>query len=135
MGAEKRAAAACRDRIFKERQAAQFGQPLLFLGGLSCAETSNDVLRGLLREVRHYRRTGRMAYGESDGAASNLCEKLAIMAKPITLPDGIIAIHGRLGDRIYRSRKQPDGSYRVFVHEPSSRQHRTIIETTTRDNT
>ena len=35
----------------------------------------------------------------------------------IQLPDGILAIHGRLGDKIYRSRKQPDGTYKVFVHK------------------
>ena len=37
------------------------------------------------------------------------------MAK-VELPKGIVAIHGRLGDYIYRSRKQPDGSYKVFAH-------------------
>jgi len=35
----------------------------------------------------------------------------------VELPKGIIAIHGRLGNLIYRSRKQPDGTYKVFVHE------------------
>ena len=39
----------------------------------------------------------------------------------IQLPDGILAIHGRLGDKIYRSRKQPDGTYKVFVHEAPKR--------------
>ena len=34
----------------------------------------------------------------------------------VELPKGIVAIHGRLGDYIYRSRKQPDGSYKVFAH-------------------
>ena len=38
-----------------------------------------------------------------------------IMAK-VELPKGIIAIHGRMGDYIYRSRKQPDGTYKTFVH-------------------
>ena len=37
------------------------------------------------------------------------------MAK-VTLPSGILAIHGRLGNYIYRSRKQPDGTYKVFVY-------------------
>ncbi|MBQ1858760.1 MAG: hypothetical protein II605_01390 [Paludibacteraceae bacterium] len=57
----------------------------------------------------------------------------------VDLPKGIVAIHGRVGNLIYRSRKQPDGSYRVFVHEapsrkhngPISNQHRTNIEPTT----
>jgi len=34
----------------------------------------------------------------------------------VELPKGIVAIHGRLGDYVYRSRKQPDGSYKVFAH-------------------
>ena len=38
------------------------------------------------------------------------------MAK-VTLPDGILAIHGRIGNMIYRSRKQPDGTYKVSVYE------------------
>lgn len=39
----------------------------------------------------------------------------------VILPPGILAIHGRLGNLIYRSRKQPDGTYKVFVHEASPR--------------
>ena len=42
----------------------------------------------------------------------------------VELPGTILAIHGRLGNLIYRSRKQPDGTYRVFVHpatEPRKR--------------
>ena len=39
----------------------------------------------------------------------------------VKLPKGIIAIHGRLGNLIYRSRKQPDGTYKVFVHEAPTR--------------
>ena len=35
----------------------------------------------------------------------------------VDLPKGIVAIHGKIGNLIYRSRKQPDGTYRVFVHE------------------
>ena len=54
----------------------------------------------------------------------------------VELPKGIAAIHGKIGNLIFRSRKQPDGSYRVFVHkaknngniEPLSNQYRTIIE-------
>ena len=34
----------------------------------------------------------------------------------VELPKGIMAIHGRLGDYVYRSRKQPDGTYKTFVH-------------------
>ena len=34
----------------------------------------------------------------------------------VELPKGIVAIHGRVGDYIYRSRKQPDGTYKTFVH-------------------
>ena len=34
----------------------------------------------------------------------------------VQLPKGILAIHGRLGDVIYRSRKQADGTYKTFVH-------------------
>jgi hypothetical protein len=34
----------------------------------------------------------------------------------VELPKGILAIHGRLGDYVYRSRKQADGSYKVFAH-------------------
>ena len=53
----------------------------------------------------------------------------------VDLPKGIVAIHGKIGNLIYRSRKQPDGTYRVFVHEapqpkrngPSSVQHRSNI--------
>ena len=42
----------------------------------------------------------------------------------VELPTGILAIHGRLGNMIYRSRKQPDGTYKVFVHEaPKQRKH------------
>ena len=42
----------------------------------------------------------------------------------VNLPFGIVAIHGRLGNLIYRSRKQPDGSYKVFVHEaPPRKKH------------
>ena len=60
----------------------------------------------------------------------------------VELPKGILAIHGRLGSVIYRSRKQPDGTYKVFVHEAparkrngsSSRQHRTNIGSTSGDN-
>ena len=59
----------------------------------------------------------------------------------VELPKGILAIHGRLGNLIYRSRRQPDGTYKVFVHEASTRkrngaisnQHRTNHEPTTRD--
>ena len=59
----------------------------------------------------------------------------------VELPKGIIAIHGRLGNLIYRSRKQPDGTYKVFVHEaparksvgPSSVQYRSNIGPTSRD--
>ena len=39
----------------------------------------------------------------------------------VTLPNGILAIHGRLGNLIFRSRRQPDGTYKVFVHEASQR--------------
>ena len=35
----------------------------------------------------------------------------------VELPPGIAAIHGKLGNMIFRSRKQADGSYKVFVHE------------------
>ena len=35
----------------------------------------------------------------------------------VELPDGIMAIHGRVGNMIFRSRKQADGTYKVFVHE------------------
>ena len=41
----------------------------------------------------------------------------------VDLPKGILAIHGRVGNLIYRSRKQPDGTYHVFVHEAPSRKH------------
>ena len=34
----------------------------------------------------------------------------------VQLPLGIVAIHGRLGDYVYRTRKQADGSNKVFVH-------------------
>lgn len=39
----------------------------------------------------------------------------------VILPPGILAIRGRLGNLIYRSRRQPDGTYKVFVHEARSR--------------
>lgn len=35
----------------------------------------------------------------------------------VELPAEIAAIHGRLGNFVYRSRKQPDGTYKVFVYE------------------
>ena len=35
----------------------------------------------------------------------------------VKLVKGIAAIHGKLGDMVFRSRKQADGSYKVFVHE------------------
>ena len=38
------------------------------------------------------------------------------MAK-VELPCGIAAIHGKLGNMVFRSRKQPDGKYKVFVYE------------------
>ena len=38
---------------------------------------------------------------------------------------GIAAIHGRIGNQIYRSRLQPDGSYKIFVHAaPQKRRSR-----------
>ena len=40
----------------------------------------------------------------------------------VILPTGIAAIHGRLGNMIYRSYKQPDGSFKVFVHEAPRRE-------------
>ena len=46
---------------------------------------------------------------------NNQKKRIKTMAK-VELPKGIIAIHGRLGDYIYRSRKQPDGTYKTFVH-------------------
>ena len=59
----------------------------------------------------------------------------------VTLPFGIVAIHGRLGNMIYRSRKQPDGTYKVFVHEAPKRkrigsisgQHRVNVGPTSED--
>ena len=50
----------------------------------------------------------------------------------IELPQGIAAIHGRLGNLIYRSRKQPDGTYKVFVSEAPAKkpQRRGNIEPT-----
>ena len=59
----------------------------------------------------------------------------------LILPKGILAIHGRLGNLIYRSRKQPDGTYKVFVHEapprkknvPTTSQSRSIHVPTTGD--
>ena len=44
----------------------------------------------------------------------------------VELPDGILAIHGRLGNMIYRSYKQPDGTYKVFVHEVRRREKSVI---------
>ena len=35
----------------------------------------------------------------------------------VTLPQGIAAIHGKIGNMVFRSRKQADGTYKVFVHE------------------
>ena len=41
----------------------------------------------------------------------------------VELPKGITAIHGKLGGLVFRSRKQPDGTYKVFVSEaPKKRQ-------------
>ena len=42
----------------------------------------------------------------------------------VELPKGVLAIHGRIGNMIYRSRKQPDGTYKVFVHEAPERKKR-----------
>ena len=60
----------------------------------------------------------------------------------VILPDGIMAIHGRMGDMIFRSRKQPDGTYKVFVHPsprrprpaPTSSQSRAEVGPKSRDN-
>ena len=41
----------------------------------------------------------------------------------VKLAKGIIAIHGKLGDMVFRSRKQADGSYRVFAHEYRGRKN------------
>ena len=46
----------------------------------------------------------------------NIERKGKNMAK-VELPSGIAAIHGRLGNMVFRSRKQADGTYKVFVHE------------------
>jgi len=35
----------------------------------------------------------------------------------VKLPPYIAAISGRIGNFVYRSRRQPDGSYKTFVHE------------------
>ena len=35
----------------------------------------------------------------------------------VELPKGIKAIHGRLGNLMFRSYKQADGSYKVFAYE------------------
>ena len=42
----------------------------------------------------------------------------------VELPKGIIAIHGRIGNLIYRSRKQPDGTYKVSVYEDPYRKRK-----------
>ena len=64
----------------------------------------------------------------------------------VDLPKGILAIHGRVGDYIFRSRKQHDGTYKVFAHyapkrnkitgknESLSNHYRTIIEPSSIDN-
>jgi len=44
----------------------------------------------------------------------------------VELPKGILAIHGRLGDYVYRSRKQPDGTYKTFVHYSPKKEHRPL---------
>ena len=44
----------------------------------------------------------------------------------VTLPKDIAAIHGRIGNLIFRSRKQPDGTYKVFVHADPNYQKRVI---------
>ena len=49
----------------------------------------------------------------------------------VELPSGILAIHGRLGNMVYRSRKQADGTYKVFVSERPTKR-RGNIEPTTR---
>lgn len=62
----------------------------------------------------------------------------------VKLPPYIAAISGRIGNFVYRSRKQPDGTYKTFVHEyrpkaksprksradvePTSSQHRADFE-------
>ena len=53
----------------------------------------------------------------------------------VELPKGIKAIHGRLGDYIFRSYRQPDGSYKVFAYckpRKGTRQLRDNYETFTR---
>jgi len=42
----------------------------------------------------------------------------------VELPKGIVAIHGRVGNMIFRSRKQADGTYKVFVHEDRKRERK-----------
>ena len=62
----------------------------------------------------------------------------------VKLIPGILSISGRIGKMIYRSRKQPDGSYKVFVHEAPKKRHwlepfsvqlRSVLGPTSRDNT
>jgi len=45
----------------------------------------------------------------------------------VELPEGILAIHGRLGNMVFRSRKQADGSYKVFVQEYVSRKSKKSV--------
>ena len=42
----------------------------------------------------------------------------------VTLPKGIVAIHGRLGNMIYRTRKQADGTIKQFVYEYKGKKRR-----------
>ena len=51
----------------------------------------------------------------------------------VTLIPGIAAIHGRIGNTVFRSRKQADGSYKVFAHE-MRRTKPTVMSRKRKDN-
>jgi len=83
MGTKRRAAAASYIGIFKKRPAAQYKEPVLLPGGLSCPASTEDVLCRLLCQVRDDGRKGRVEDGEaseSGRSAGILCEERAELA-------------------------------------------------------
>ena len=77
MGTKRRAAAASYFGISEKRQAAQFKKPVFFPGGLSY-QAADDVLCGVLREVRDDGGERRVEDGETAetrGSAGVLCER------------------------------------------------------------
>ena len=73
MGEQKRAAAASDYAVLTKRPAAQFQEPLLFLGGFPYPATADNVLQRLLHQIRHHNRTRRLAYSKTTETGRSAC--------------------------------------------------------------